>query len=66
MARARMGMVHDMAIKLLPPFRRRYDCYNGLHNMRPEKVWKTDNWFFMQAKCKRCGVRKVTRTPLGD
>lgn len=65
-ARDGVELVHDVAINLKNLFRRKFDCYNGRHNMRAEKVWNTANWSFLQEKCERCGVRKVTRTQLGD
>lgn len=71
-ARADLGMVYNMALikalmqRLENGWTQRQDCYKGRHKLRAEKVWKTDNLFFLQAKCKRCGVRKVTSTRLED
>lgn len=69
--RVALGMVHNMAIKgfmqrLENGWNQRRDCYNDRHKLRPEKFWTTENYMFFQTKCKRCGVRKVTRKPLVD
>lgn len=61
-----MALIKALMERLGNDWLQRQDCYNERHKMRQERFWLTENYVFLQSKCKHCGVRKVSRAPLGD